>query len=182
MKQYQDYEQPQAEAYQKEYWEQPQRVYDDTQSQYRFEGPSMQHQEGFEEPRMSAQIPQPMLFSFSNSSTRLAGLSYLLFWLSGLLVLLYAPNDRLARFHALQSLIFFGSFNALYIALLTIMVREIPLIYGFAIFAFVLLNLIGFVGWIVGMVGAFSGKYTKLPFVGNVVEHWLASSKAIKGW
>jgi uncharacterized membrane protein len=50
------------------------------------------------------------------------------------------------------------------------MVNGIPFLVGPAIFAFVLLNIIAFVAWIVGMVGAIRGRYVKLPFVGDLAE------------
>jgi uncharacterized membrane protein len=101
-----------------------------------------------------------------------AGLCYIGFWLTGFLFLIFQHENRLVRFHAMQSLLFFGGVNVLFIALITIMGSHIPFISGFAIFAFVIMNIVAFVAWIVGLTSAFSGKYKKLPFVGDIAERY----------
>jgi uncharacterized membrane protein len=105
-----------------------------------------------------------------------AGLCYVGLWLTGLLFLLFEHKNRLVRFHAMQSLLFFGGVNVLYIVLINIMVHHVPFIFGFAIFAFVVMNIVAFVGWIVGMMGAFAGTYRKLPFVGDIAERYANST------
>lgn len=110
----------------------------------------------------------------------LAGISYLGLWVTGLLFLIFGVKNRLIRFHAMQSLLFFGTVNVLYIVLITIMAKQIPFIWGFAILAFVLMNIVALIGWIYGMIGAFSGRYTKLPFVGDIVERAIFSDPRLK--
>ena len=94
-----------------------------------------------------------------------AGTCYVGFWLTGLLFLLFEHKNRLVRFHAMQSLLFFGGVNVLYIVLISIMEQQIPFVFDFAIFFFVIMNLVACVAWFVGMINAFAGKYTKLPFL-----------------
>jgi uncharacterized membrane protein len=105
-----------------------------------------------------------------------AGLSYLGLWLTGLLFLLFERKNRLIRFHAMQSLLLFGGVNVLWFFLIRIMIDHTPFIWGFAIFAFVIINVIAAVSWFVGMIAAFSGKYTKLPLVGDIAERYVNST------
>ncbi|HLZ58533.1 MAG TPA: hypothetical protein VKR06_16465 [Ktedonosporobacter sp.] len=107
-----------------------------------------------------------------------AAISYLCFWLTGLLFLLFEHKNSLVRFHAMQSLLFFGGVTILYIVLINMM--EMPIIGGFAIFAFVVMNVIAVVAWFVGMIGAISGKYTKLPFVGEIAERFVNGDVILK--
>jgi len=109
-----------------------------------------------------------------------AFLSYSSLWLTGLLFLLFEKRNRFVRFHAMQSLLFFGGVNVLYIFLISIMVHEVPFFFGLAIFAFVLVNIVAFVAWIVGMVGALRGRYVKLPFVGDLAERYVNGDARVK--
>lgn len=110
----------------------------------------------------------------------LAGLSYLGLWVTGLIFLIFGVKNRLIRFHALQSLLFFGTVNVLYIFLITIMANQVPFIWGFAVLAFVLMNIVALIGWVYGMVGAFSGRFTKLPFVGDIAERAVGRDPFLK--
>lgn len=102
-----------------------------------------------------------------------AGLCYVGFWLTGLLFLLFGHTKRLVRFHAVQSLLFFGGYTVLMIFLINVIDADLFLLKDFAIFALVMLNIIMFVGWLVGMINAFQGKYTKLPIVGEIAERYV---------
>src|SRR5260221_12971769 len=100
------------------------------------------------------EVPMPGLHyvdpgSYEIGSRFAAFLSYTSFWLTGLLFLLFENRNRFVRFHALQSLLFFGGVNVLYILLISIMVNGVPFFFELAIFSVVLLTLIAFVGCIV---------------------------------
>lgn len=103
----------------------------------------------------------------------MAGLCYIGFWLTGLLFLLFGNQKRLVRFHAMQSLLFFGGYNIMMIFLISLIHMHLFLIEGFAIFALVMINIIMCVGWFVGIINAFQGKYTKLPVVGEIAERYV---------
>ncbi len=105
--------------------------------------------------------------------TGVAGLCYIGFWLTGLLFLIFGNQKRLVRFHAMQSLLFFGGYTIMMIFLINLIDMHLFLIHGFAIFALVMLNIITWVGWFVGMISAFQGKYTKLPIVGEIAERYV---------
>ena len=92
-----------------------------------------------------------------------AGLSYLFVWVGGLVFFLIEKQNRFVRFHAMQSLIFFGS-----ITILSIVLGYIPYI---SLLTWVL-DLVAFVGWIFLMIQGFQGKYFKLPVIGDYAEKY----------
>lgn len=107
-----------------------------------------------------------------NDARFVAVLTYALGWFSGLLFTLFTRENRYVRFHALQSLIFFGAINVLDIAFVFVGV----LAHHFArpmgvllFFCFLLFNIIAFVGWLVAIVQAYRGVYYRLPLVGDIV-------------
>jgi uncharacterized membrane protein len=93
-----------------------------------------------------------------------AGLCYVLSWLSGLVIFLIEKQNRFVRFHAMQSIIFFGG-----LTVIAIVAPWVPFIGGLLS---VLVSLVGFVGWIVLMVNGFQGKYFKLPVIGDYAERY----------
>lgn len=95
-----------------------------------------------------------------------AGLSYLFWWVGGLVFFLIEKQNRFVRFHALQSLIFFAG-----ISILSVVIGFIPFIGLLSD----LIWLVGFVGWIVLMIQGFQGKYYKLPVIGNYAEKYANS-------
>jgi uncharacterized membrane protein len=145
---------------------------------------------GLEEPsknygQQQYEMPMPGLHYFDFGSYEInsrfaAVLSYTALWLTGLLFLLFERKNRFVRFHAMQSLLFFGGVNVLYIFLISIMVNQVPFLWGLAIFAFVVINVVAFVAWLVGMVGAIRGKYVKLPFVGDIAERFVNRNAPVK--
>lgn len=143
-------------------------------SQESFAGGEQQQQ--YMPPLQYTSYPHP-----SDQQNKVAcGLCYAGFWVSGLLFLLFERNNRLVRFHAIQSLIFFGGVNVLYIVLINLMHSFVPFVVGFAIFAFVTMNIVALVAWIVGMANGFSGRYYKLPFVGDIAEQYTRAQQHLK--
>jgi len=94
-------------------------------------------------------------YAFGLEKNVAAALTYLLGWLTGLLFFL-AEKDPDIRFHALQSIIFFGSLTILSI---------LPVL-GWLLSPF--LFLIGLIGWIVLLVKAYQGEKFKLPVIGGL--------------
>lgn len=112
-----------------------------------------------------------------------AALCYVGFWLTGLLFVLFVRENKFIRFHAMQSLLFFGGVNVLFVFFISIFSRHFFFFHflnGFAILAFVLLNIIATVAWLVGLFSALSGKYTKLPFVGDYAERFANKGTKLK--
>ena len=93
---------------------------------------------------------------------RTAGLlCYLFGWVSGLIFFLLERENHFVRFHAMQSLLFFGI-----LSVLEGIFSYLPLFgpIGGA------LGLVMFIGWIVMMVKAHRGEYYKLPLFGDLAE------------
>ncbi len=112
-----------------------------------------------------------------------AALCYIGFWLTGLLFVLFVRDNKFIRFHAMQSLLFFGAVNVLFVALISMFSRHFFVFHffqGFAILAFVLVNIIATVAWLVGLFGALSGKYTRLPFVSDYAERFANKGATVK--
>jgi uncharacterized membrane protein len=101
--------------------------------------------------------------------TNVAGLlCYVLGWITGLIFLLLVKEDKLVRFHALQSIITFGAFTVLWIVFSILTdIRHIGTL-------FELLNILSyilaFVLWVVLMVKAYQGERYKLPVAGDLAE------------
>lgn len=98
-----------------------------------------------------------------------ACLSYVLGWLTGLLVLLFHRSNRFILFHSLQSVCFFGSVH-LIVLLCTV---AAPLTDHNAVLTLLrdvcgpLAVLLGLIAWCVGIVQAARGKDYQLPLVGR---------------
>ena len=100
---------------------------------------------------------------------RTAGLlCYLFGWVSGLIFLLLERENHFVRFHAMQSLLFFGI-----LSVLEGIFSYLPLFgpIGGA------LGLVMFIGWIVMMVKAHRGEYYKLPLFGDLAERLIGQIK-----
>jgi len=89
-------------------------------------------------------------------------LTYVAGWVSGLVFFLSEKEDKEVRFHAMQSIIFFGSLN-----LISLFLGRIPFL-GWSLMP--ILGLLGFVGWLVCIIKAYQGEHFKLPVVGDVTE------------
>ncbi|WP_048150382.1 DUF4870 domain-containing protein [Palaeococcus ferrophilus] len=89
-------------------------------------------------------------------------LAYLLGPVTGIALLLLEKESKFVRFHAMQSTIIF-----LGIIVLQIILGIIPFL-GWLLA--VLLNLLGLVVWIVGMLKAYQGELYKFPIVGDIAE------------
>jgi uncharacterized membrane protein len=90
-------------------------------------------------------------------------LSYVLGWVTGLIFYLLEPNNKFVRFHAIQSMIVFGT-----VTILSIIFNWFP-------FWFVLwpiISILAFILWIILMVKAYQGVKYKLPVSGNLAEKW----------
>jgi len=93
-------------------------------------------------------------------------LCYSLGWVTGLIFLLLEKDNKLVRFHALQSLVTF-----LGLAVIATVILIIPIL-GFLIN--LLLWPLSVVLWIVLMIKAYQGEFFKLPVVGDFVEKQLS--------
>jgi uncharacterized membrane protein len=89
-------------------------------------------------------------------------LCYLFGWVGGLVFFLLERDNRFLRFHATQSILFFGTMSIL---------GWVSSFFPFVLFGLGgVVGLVGFIGWIVLMVAAHRGRYYKLPLFGDFVE------------
>ena len=98
------------------------------------------------------------------SKNTAAAMSYVLWWLSGIIFLLI-EKDPFVRFHAMQSLMFF--------AVLTV-ASFVPVI-GWLLSP--LLMIVGFIAWLVCIYKAYNGEEFELPLFGKLAKKQLAKMK-----
>jgi uncharacterized membrane protein len=97
-----------------------------------------------------------------------AAISYILLFLSGIVIFFLERKNRFVRFHAAQSVLFFGS---LAIALEVVhLLTIIPILGAIFVPIFGVLELLTVVSWIVLTIAAYFGKQIKLPFFGDYAE------------
>jgi len=101
-----------------------------------------------------------------------AGLSYVFGWVTGLIFFLVEKQNRFVRFHAMQSILFFGGLSVLSIVLQVVTGLNIPFISFLTLCANGLVGIVGLVGWIVLLINGFQGKYFKLPVIGDYAEKY----------
>jgi uncharacterized membrane protein len=90
-----------------------------------------------------------------------AALSYLVGFVSGAIFLVVEQENRVVRFHAMQSTLLFAG-----LVLVNVLLNVIPLL-GFLLSVFVLLPASA-VLWLVMMFKAYQGEEFKLPLVGQM--------------
>ena len=99
----------------------------------------------------------------------LAAASYLLGFVTGIIILLVEKESKFVRFHAMQSTILFGGIFIVNIAL-----GFIPIL-GWIVG--LILSFVAFIMWIVLMWKAFQGEMYKVPYVGKLADEQLAKMK-----
>jgi len=96
-------------------------------------------------------------------------LCYLALWATGLIFILLETENKFVRFHAMQSILVFGS-----LSVISIILTPLGAIgYGVAVAA----ALLALVLWVVLMVKAYQGEKYMLPVVGELAEKWSVSTK-----
>jgi uncharacterized membrane protein len=94
-----------------------------------------------------------------------AALTYVLGWLTGLVFLLVEKDNRVIRFHAMQSVMFFGALTVL---------SFVPVI-GWLLSP--LLMILAFIVWLVSIYKAYNGEMLELPVVGKLAKKQLDKMK-----
>lgn len=95
-----------------------------------------------------------------------SALCYVLGWVTGIIFLIIEPNNKTIKFHALQSIIFFGAFTVV-----NIILGWIPIL-GWILAA--ILGVVAFIFWIIFIVNAAQGKMYKAPVAGKYAEQYAA--------
>ena len=94
-------------------------------------------------------------------------LCYLGGWITGIIFLIIEQENRFVRFHALQSIVVFGS-----LTIIGTFFRWIP-IFG-TVFS-TIIGILAFILWILLMVKAYQGELYKVPVASQIVEGILPS-------
>jgi uncharacterized membrane protein len=109
--------------------------------------------------------------STTSLEPNIAGLlCYLGVWITGIVFLIIEQKNSFVRFHALQSIIVFGT-----LSLATAILTPIPFAGGF--FGGVI-GVLFFILWIVLMVKAYQGQLYKVPAAGDLAEKIITPSAA----
>ena len=96
----------------------------------------------------------------------MGAVSYLLGFVTGIIMLLVEKQSKFVRFHAMQSTMMFGG-----LFVVNIVLGFIPIL-GWLVG--LILSFVAFILWIVLMWKAFQGEMYKLPYVGDMAEKQLA--------
>lgn len=135
---------------------------------YEGDGPRggyQQQQYRYQRPYYEAGVGDVSPFEMTSMSmrARTAGLlCYLFGWVGGLVFFLLERENRFVRFHAIQSILFFGSMS-----ILGWVCSYLP----FVLFGLGgVVGLVSLIAWIVLMVSAHRGRYYKLPLFGYYAE------------
>jgi uncharacterized membrane protein len=100
-----------------------------------------------------------------NNENIMGAVAYLVFFVSGIILLLTEKSSKSVRFHAMQSTIWFGG-----LFILTL----IPLVN--IVLSFIIVPVV-FISWLFLMWKAFSGEMYKLPYIGDFAEKQLSKLK-----
>ncbi|WP_018704202.1 MULTISPECIES: DUF4870 domain-containing protein [Sporomusaceae] len=99
------------------------------------------------------------------SANTAAGLCYLLGWLSGIVFLLLEKENKFVRFHAMQSLVTFGS-----LMVISLMAHLLPFI---GMLISIVIGPATLFVWLLMMYKGFQGERYSLPFFGELAERQL---------
>jgi uncharacterized membrane protein len=95
-----------------------------------------------------------------------ATLAYLVGWVTGIVFLFFEQENKFVRFHALQSIIVFGSLSVAWMIALSV-----PFL-GWIV-AFLVIPPVSAFLWLFLMYKAYQGERYKLPFAGEMAEQRL---------
>jgi uncharacterized membrane protein len=169
---YQQYGQPYSQSSQQQYWQQQQQYWQQQQQQQYWQ----QQQQYWQQQPYSAppccDVGPHELTSLGMRARTAGWLSYLLFWVTGLIFFLLEKENRFVRFHAMQSILFFGG-----LSILEGIIRFFEMLFSYSLIPIIgfgaissVVGLFSFVCWIILMVRASQGVYYKLPVIGNYAE------------
>ncbi len=117
-----------------------------------------------------------------NTPNTLAGLSYLFWWVSGLMIYFNERHNRFVRFHAVQSILLTGALTVASVALYVLWELSGDLAAATRQPAYAHLGqgiaLLGYLAviaiWLGAMIAAWSGHHLRLPIVGAYAERYAA--------
>lgn len=131
---------------------------------------------------MPSAMPEWGPTSITLNANVAAGLSYVLWWVSGLIIYFSERRNRYVRFHAVQSMLLTGALTMLGVLVYTTtsLLADASTITGQPVFWHIREGMIAtsvilmFMAWLLPMVAAFTGHYLRLPIVGDYAERYSA--------
>jgi len=114
-------------------------------------------------------------------SNILAALSYVFLWAGAIVCLVIRKRDHFVSFHAMQSLLFFGTLTILRIVL-PVFYYSInnPITDALLPVLWNLVVLVGTIGWIVLGIMAYQSKYVKLPIIGDFAQRYADKNAGVQ--
>ena len=133
----------------------------------------------YQPPRSAARGTTPVDVTSTGMNARTeALLSYLFWWISGLVFIVIERKNKYVRFHAVQSFLYLGA-AAIVLGILKFIAGVVGSIWviGFFLgplfgFLFFAVGFIIVLSWLYLMLQAFRGKKTKIPFFGDYAERF----------
>ena len=131
--------------------------------------------------------PNPDPYGLGATSSGLAphvaaGLSYILTWLTGLIFFLMEKQNKFVRFHAMQAILLGVLYIAVYIVVGVLIFGAMASTAatgtagvaggGLLWMLMMLLYFAFFVLWVVCLIMAFTGKWFKIPVLGDLAMKW----------
>ena len=107
---------------------------------------------------MAGQVPPAAAAGMTDDEKMKGALAYVLSWVTGIIVLLIAGDNKFLKFHAMQSIVF----------------GIILFIIGTIGWIICIGPLISFIGWVYTLYGAYlvySGKPFRIPIVADFVDN-----------
>lgn len=98
-----------------------------------------------------------------------AAISYLLGFITGVIILLVEKDDKFIRFHAMQATLIFGGLFILNI-ILDLVVKPIDVLGFVSTIAGTGITIVVVIIWAVSMIKAYQGQVYKWPIVGKIAE------------
>lgn len=132
------------------------------------------------DPRARAERVENGPTSLTFDSHTAAGVSYLFWWISGLVVYFNEHDDRFVRFHAAQSILFTSVLTVcgVFALMISQLLTDITTMTGIPIYATigrwegVLAWLVILGVWFAAMVAAWSGHYLRLPYIASYADRY----------
>ena|SRR3990167_10458264 len=106
---------------------------------------------------------------YDGNRNLVAALSYLVLFITGIVILLVEKDDKFIRFHAMQSTLVFGAIVVINI-ILGLIIGAIPLLEFASSIVNTLVFIVALIVWIVSMLKAIQGQIYKWPIIGDIAE------------
>ncbi|HEV2237986.1 MAG TPA: hypothetical protein VGR57_15100 [Ktedonobacterales bacterium] len=120
--------------------------------------------------------------SLGGDAATIAGLSYLGWWFTGLLIYFSERQNRFVRFHALQSTIFTGGLTifAIFAYIIPSLLNDAYLATHNHVFATLAIGIallmfsLVFIAWLTPLIAAWKGHWLRIPYVAPYAERYTA--------